>query len=67
MITCIDLTGFRPFWDKFREKFSDFPLKEIYYEVLIDFTDFVYDDGKSEEENLHEAKQYLTKHRDDYE
>ena len=60
------MTGFSYFWDVFKKRYPEIDTSDIWYEVFIDFTEFVHRKDKSMEWNLKKAKKYIMEHKDDY-
>lgn len=54
------------FWRQYDKKHPDFPTNDIYYEVLLDFWEDVFDENLPLDESLEMAYKYLKEHSEDY-
>ena len=65
-VTLTELYGkeFRDFWKKTHETYPDMPI--VYYEIMVDFMDYFYDEQRSLQENMRLAYNYVKEHEYDY-
>lgn len=68
MVSWLDTYGrfFAYFWNVYNQTYPDFPTGNIYYEVLVDFWEDVFNEALPMKESLTMAHDYLKEHINDY-
>ena len=64
--TMFDIYGkeYKSFWSNVHNFYPNMPI--VYYEVLVDFMDYFYDNQRPLQENMRMAYEYVVRHQKDY-
>ena len=65
-VTLFQMLGHDYFWKNFHWTYPNFPTKDIWYEVFIDFMEDEHEELQTLQYNLEKAKKYLETHKNDY-